>query len=612
MDIGDPGLQGTVARLTEEKEEQANLILALQQQVQLLQKKLPVPMAVLTDSYKAGHFLMYPDADLMSAYGEFRAGYPDIFTDNHKKDTRLVFYGLDYIIKTYLERQWTHEDVTNAEIFYNTHNTANTPYKFPKDLFLQFINENNGYFPVRIDALPEGTVVNAHTPVFIITAEGDYSHLCTFLESVLTMVWYPTTVATLSRHTKELIRSYEYSVPPESRFTLDYKLHDFGFRACTCVEQSLIGGQAHLLNFRGSDTMGACFNAQFNHNDGTSVANSVPASEHSVMTSWPTELAALRNMIQKYGKDIFVSCVMDSYDYEGALEKVLPIIRAEMLTDPECKCTLVLRPDSGNPVDMVLAGLRAAEKYFPVILYQTENQGLLQYGSQEPRSYKIIERCSVIQGDGITYDTIRDILDAVTGAGFSAVNVVFGMGGGLLQKVNRDTMSFATKLSHIKYARGAGFKDIRKMPKTDATKFSLPGLLDVRRDRNGRISVYPLGEEPPGSEKVMTTVYNCKPVPSQAPKLFDEMRADIEKQWEKSSATHNPLSPAILAKMAEVREETLEVLAVAEAEEDRLLEASGQNWKKEPYHAFAAAAAAEARSNAMTDMRFAFPRRHRS
>lgn len=88
------------------------------------------------------------------------------------------------------------------------------------------------------------------------------------------------------------------------------KLHDFGMRGCTCVEQSVIGGTAHLLNFEGTDTMSAAFYGQYALNDGKAVACSVPATEHSVMTSWPTEKDAMQNMCDKFGDGVF-SMVMD-------------------------------------------------------------------------------------------------------------------------------------------------------------------------------------------------------------------------------------------------------------------------------------------------------------
>jgi nicotinic acid phosphoribosyltransferase len=168
---------------------------------------LPVPLSVLTDSYKSAHFEMYPDSKKMVAYGEFRCSY-----DKTPDDHRFVFYGIRYIIETFVAKRWTMEDLENADKFFKTHNSSYTPFPFPKNLFEKFIRENDGYFPgiffcinlhvVKIEALPEGSVVHVHTPVYQITAQGEYTLLVTFLETLLTQVWYPTTVATLSRMTK--------------------------------------------------------------------------------------------------------------------------------------------------------------------------------------------------------------------------------------------------------------------------------------------------------------------------------------------------------------------------------------------------------------------------
>ena len=144
----------------------------------------PVPVSVLTDSYKASHFLMYPDARLMVAYGEFRGPFA-----KDPEDSRFVFYGIRYIIENFVAVQWTEHDVELAAGFYSTHNAGFQPYPFPRDLFMKFVRENNGYFPVRIEALPEGTVANVHVPVYQIFAEGEYARLITFLETILTQVW---------------------------------------------------------------------------------------------------------------------------------------------------------------------------------------------------------------------------------------------------------------------------------------------------------------------------------------------------------------------------------------------------------------------------------------
>jgi nicotinic acid phosphoribosyltransferase len=198
----------------------------------------PVPISVITDSYKASHFLMYPEAQKMVAYGEFRAPF-----NKDKEDTRFISYGMRHIVENYVACQWTVEDVEKADLFYKTHNAGNTAYDFPKDLFLKFINENDGYFPVKLEILPEGTVANIHIPMYQITTEGAYARLITFLETILTQVWYPSTVATLSRRCKDVIAlEFDKTVDDNAAWLLDSRLHDFGFRGCTCVEQSILGG----------------------------------------------------------------------------------------------------------------------------------------------------------------------------------------------------------------------------------------------------------------------------------------------------------------------------------------------------------------------------------
>jgi nicotinamide phosphoribosyltransferase len=154
---------------------------------------------------------------------------------------------------------------------------------------------------VTIEALPEGTCIHARVPVYQITAEGEYSPLCTFLETLLTMVWYPTTVATLSRRARDVVEASFEKTSDGGKMSplVESRLQDFGFRGCTSVEQSIIGGCAHLLSFNGTDTMSAAYYAQFHLNGGRPVGMSVPATEHSVMTAWRTETEAMENMIEK-------------------------------------------------------------------------------------------------------------------------------------------------------------------------------------------------------------------------------------------------------------------------------------------------------------------------
>lgn len=308
----------------------------------------------------------------MVAYGEFRHSF-----NKDPEDQRVVFFGIRYFIDTYLNRQWTEKDVERCEHFFSTHNAGSTAFPFPKELFLRFIRENRGYFPIKVQALPEGSVIYPHTPVYQITAEAPYASLVTYMETLLTMVWvsrfltrphpqYPSTVATLSRRCRSVIEAaFDSSVDKNQSFLLESRLHDFGFRACTSVEQAILGGSAHLINFEGSDTLAACYYAQYEWNGGRPIASSIPATEHSVMTAHLSEKVrappipltgqdAILKLIENYGAGVF-ACVMDSYDYAEALASLLPEVAPHKL---EKGGFLVLRPDSGDPIETVLMALR--------------------------------------------------------------------------------------------------------------------------------------------------------------------------------------------------------------------------------------------------------------
>lgn len=472
--------------------------------------------AIMSDSYKVSHFLMYPDAKQMSAYGGFRKAYPEM------EDNRFVFYGIRYIIENYVSVKWTEEDAEIAEHFYNTYNVAHTQHPWPRHLFLKFIRENDGYFPVTIQALPEGSVAYIGTPVYQMTATDEYAPLVTFLETIMTMLWYPSTVATLSRMTKDLIISaFDKSVDDECKFLLNSRLHDFGFRGCTCPEQSTLGGSAHLLNFEGSDTMSASYYVQYHLNGKKPRASSIPASEHSTMTAWPTEVEAFDHITEQFKGGLFAT-VMDSNDYDNACDNIVPLFAERVKS---AGGLWVLRPDSGNPVDAVIKGLTSAEKAFGSVLNK--------------KGYKVLNNVAVIQGDGINQHTIKAILKAVLDAGFSAQNVAFGMGGGLLQKLNRDTMSFATKLSHIVYADGSE-KNVMKAPKSDTTKCSLPGRIDVCYGSDGTLKTYPSDvAKQLNLKSAFITVYDKKPIDGIW-SLFDVLVERTEIRW---NATPNGGSP---------------------------------------------------------------------
>ncbi|CAJ0862498.1 7623_t:CDS:10 [Entrophospora sp. SA101] len=471
---------------------------------------LGIPLLVLTDSYKTSHTLMYPDAKKCVAYGEFRKGY-----NGDKEDTRVVFYGIRYMyeIENYVAIKWTLKDVELAEKFFATHNAGYTSFPFPKDLILKFIKENDGYFPIKIEALPDGTPCHVHTPVYQITAEKEYSLLVTFLETLITMAWYPSTVATLSRRARDHIeKAYNDTVDNDGYWSLESRLHDFGFRGCTSIEQSIIGGSAHLVC---TDTMSAAYYVQYHLNNGNPVATSIPATEHSVMTAHKSEKDAMLKVINTFGAGVF-ACVMDSYDYKNALDEILPSVASGKIGKGGY---MVLRPDSGDQVTVVLMALRAAEKIFGSV--------------KNKKGYKVINGCGVIQGDGVTIDSLEAILKATGEAGYSAQNVAFGMGGGLLQKLNRDTMSFATKLSHITYADGTQ---------------SLPGEFVVKRNAEGIPIAYPKESFPENDpDNLLRVVYDHGKVFKWDD--FDTIRKRVAKEWPLLPPKFDNISPALKLKV---------------------------------------------------------------
>jgi nicotinamide phosphoribosyltransferase len=222
---------------------------------------------------------------------------------------------------------------------------------------------------------------------------------------------------------------------------------------------------------------------------------------------------------------------MDSYDYASALSEVLPSIAAQKVGKGGF---MVLRPDSGDPTEAVLMALVAADRVFG--------------STWNGRGYKVVNGAGVIQGDGIDVRVMAKICGAVEAAGFSAESVVYGMGGGLLQKVNRDTMSFATKLNHIVYANGKA-RDCMKQPLTDAGKFSLPGALAVKRV-NGVPTVFPKdGGEMSDADNLLRVVYDKGPVAGLVWDDFDAIKARARAEWDALPLRADNLSDALKTKI---------------------------------------------------------------
>lgn len=416
-----------------------------------------------TDSYKASHWLQYPPGTKnVFNYLESRGG---VYGET-------VFFGLQYLIKRYLSRPVTSAEVTEADAFFKMHGL---PFNF--DGWMGIIRDHGGFIPMQIKALPEGTVTSTHVPLLTCQAtDPKYFWVVGWFETQVMRLWYPITVATLSNNVRKVLKKYLQETSDDLS-GLPFKLHDFGSRGVSSRESAAIGGAAHLVNFMGSDTVVGVALANEYYNAGMA-GFSIPAAEHSTITSWGREFEteAYENMLRQFAKPgSLLAVVSDSYDVYNAVDHIWGETLRQKVVDSGA--TLVVRPDSGDPVMVVNKVLHLLGNRFG---YKMNSKG-----------YRVLNNVRVIQGDGCTPYTIEAILKSCKLAGFSTDNLAFGMGGGLLQQVNRDTQKFAYKCSAIQleYTDSLDccgrtitrWHDVYKDPVTDPGKKSKRGLLGTKK-----------------------------------------------------------------------------------------------------------------------------------
>lgn len=403
-----------------------------------------------TDSYKASHWLQYPPGTTtVFSYIEARGGSLPY----------TVFFGLQALLKEYFTKPVTADDVELAAEVCTAHGLP-----FHREGWQHIVDKHQGRLPVRIRAVPEGTIVPVgHALVTVENTDPACYWLTSFLETALLRVWYPTTVASHSHATRRLIADALARTGDPAG--LPFKLHDFGARGVSSLESAMLGGMAHLVNFQGTDTMTALLGARLYYGE-PMAGYSIPAAEHSTITAWGRdgELEAYRNMLRQFAKPgALLAVVSDSYDLDAAVTQLWGgALREQVIASG---ATVVIRPDSGDPTSVVLRTVRALDASF---------------GSEvNAKGFKVLKHVRVIQGDGITRASIASILGALESAGYSADNVAFGQGGALLQQVNRDSLGFAMKASA---ARVQGrWRDVFKAPVTDLAKRSKAGRLTLLR-----------------------------------------------------------------------------------------------------------------------------------
>ncbi|RFS23525.1 nicotinate phosphoribosyltransferase [Chitinophaga silvatica] len=397
-------------------------------------------LILLADAYKYSHHKLYiPGTQYIYSYLESRGG----------KFDETVVYGLQYFLKEYLEGPvFTKEKLDEAEqtlkeVFGRTD-------VFDRTKFEYIIERYGGKLPVRVKAVPEGMSVPVRNVLMTIeNTDPECFWLTNFLETLLMQVWYPCTVASLSREIKKIVTRYYNETASEQSFGgIEFVLNDFGFRGASSVESAGIGGSAHLVNFSGSDTIAGSVLAKKYYNAATAPGLSIPATEHSICTllGEPGELTIFKHILDTFPTGT-IACVSDSYNIFRACEEYWGTALKDQIL--QRNGTLVIRPDSGDPVQTLTRVFDILMKKFGFTINE--------------KGYKVLPpQVRVIQGDGISYSSIPEIFEALKLAGISAENLVLGMGGALLQRVNRDTQEFALKCSYA-VVNGVGV-DVQKSP----------------------------------------------------------------------------------------------------------------------------------------------------
>jgi len=435
-----------------------------------------------TDSYKAGHFLQWPPGTTKAvAYLEARAGSMYDYT---------LFGGLQILLMRDLAGAVvTEADVDEARLFFEQHGEP-----FPRDGWMKIVDKCGGRLPVRIRAVPEGTVVPINNVLMTVESlDPELYWLPGWLETKLMRLWYPITVATRSFACKKVIKSFLDKTADNTDAEINFKLHDFGGRGVSSRESAGYGGCAHLFNFMGSDTCEGVHYANTYYNNHKMSGYSIPAMEHSTVISWGPEHErdAFENMVRTSKGHNLIACVSDSYDIYNAV--------ANIWGDPNMveflklhKKTVVIRPDSGDPQVVNFNILRILEEKVGMTL--------------NTKGYKVLPDCyRLIQGDGNnTEKDIADVLGYLERAGYSASNIAFGMGGGLLQKLDRDTQRFAFKTSQLVVDEER--RDVCKTPATDPSKASKKGYLDLVK-MDGQYYTVKVLENKPHNESQLVTVF---------------------------------------------------------------------------------------------------------
>jgi nicotinamide phosphoribosyltransferase len=487
---------------------------------------------LMTDGYKTSHHKMYPEGTTL-VYSNFTPRSVKRMPEMAKE---IVVFGIQYTMK-YINDLYNDnffnrpkdEVVGEAKQFLSGY--LGTDYDCSHFETLHDL----GYLPIKVKALPEGTIIGEKVPMMTIyNTHPDFFWLPNFLETLISsLIWKPVHSASLAYGYKKVLLNHANRTFKDNIGFVDFQGHDFSFRGMQHPESAISSGLGFLTSFKGTDTIPTLQAAKYYYGD-TDVAFSVPASEHAVMTAYgkENEIDGFKRLMKQYPSGI-LSVVSDSFDLWQVCTKFVIELREEILARDG---KLVIRPDSGDPVDILCGESKVGnlnydqsgraypdnpevgkhwhntiwkngDKYYKLINLphhaeweevspEPKHKGVVELlwdvfgGTINEQGYKVLDsHIGVLYGDSITIERADEICKRLEAKGFASTNVVLGVGSYSMGYATRDNQGGAVKATYVEVS-GEG-REIFKDPITDdGTKKSATGLLCVEELPDGKIGLY--------------------------------------------------------------------------------------------------------------------------
>lgn len=479
------------------------------------------------DSYKLSHHNMYPDGtefvySNLTARGSRIEGVDEV-----------VFFGLqafmmDFLIDDFNDTFFNRPKEGILRDYQRRVNNLLGPDNGVGTEHIAALHDL-GHLPLKIRALPEGSRVPLRVPMLTIeNTDPAFYWLTNYLETVLSnYIWMAITSATTTDRFRRLLDSWADKTGADP-VAVNFCGHDFSLRGLSSLQSGAMSGAAHLLSSWGTDNLPGIELLENFYNAGSEgevVGASVAASEHSIMTAYgqDNEIGSFEELMNRYPSGI-LSVVSDSWDLFKVLTEYLPQMYDRIMAR---EGTLVIRPDSGDPANIICGDPDAAPgtpERAGVIEILWEHFG----GTFNEAGFKVLDaHVGAIYGDSITYDRANDIMSRLADKGFVSTSCVFGVGSYTYQYVTRDTFGFAVKATQVT-VNGKDI-DIFKAPKTDTgLKNSAKGRLCVVSDPDGKLILREgVSRETEDAYSLLRTVFIDGDIVNEHLSTLSEIRARL-------------------------------------------------------------------------------------